>query len=85
LCFGIGEKLPPLPIPCNLIENQNTSWRTKILTKKNNETNLSLIAMKCDLETYQKKEICKYQIENYTQILNICEGINLLALCNVYN
>jgi hypothetical protein len=41
--------------------------------------------MKCDLETYQKKEICKYQIENYTQILNICEGINLLALCNVYN
>jgi hypothetical protein len=42
--------------------------------------------MKCDLETYQNKtKKCKYQIENYTQILNICEGMNLLALWNVYN
>jgi hypothetical protein len=46
--------------------------------------------MNSDLETYQsKKKECKYWIENYTQILNICERMNLLmnllALWNVYN
>jgi hypothetical protein len=45
--------------------------------------------MKWFRNSAKQKKLCKYQIENYTQILNICEGMNLLmnflTFWNVYN